>query len=847
MEKLNSTNEVFFEVDSRLLFQLGEQLVSKRSIALAELVKNSYDADATETIIILENVKNKIGGTITVNDNGTGISPEQFKQTWMRIATMDATTNPYSKRFKRQRAGEKGIGRIACRKLAKELRIMSVTETESRGKVRLSAHFKWSSFLPGSDLNKIPVDINIEPIKSEVSTGTELKLINTTEKWTDRDIKRLNVELTDLFSPSLFKDEFEGQYSSKEDPGFEYKLIAPEFQIEEDSLTGSFLKLAWAKLSGNVDEHGNASYILEIQNPLLNKFVRGFEKEKGYTSLRNTSFEIYLFKYTPYFFRDSNWKLNQAALIGRERGGVKIYADTFRVFGYGGEKDDWLHLEADKTRSITTFSGEVGRIASEDNRPALQLFDYRGLFGYVQFERKSNPSLSISINRQSLEDNESLADLTDFVRTGIDFATVVYSDERLKKEKKDFAEKKVREEEEHRRVEEEKKRAEEKKRRAEEEEKRAEMDRKKAEEIARKKQEVREETERIRYEIERELDELWDKITVFEDKGGALNEVELEQVKDLRCKYQQIRSDLLVAKKKEKEAREEAIIESTKAARSALSELKVKISSFEQIKKAEQSIIEAAKFEIEREKKKYDEAMSILRVLASTGTLIFIFTHEIRSFIADITNLKSKFASAIEKLDERDRRSYDISLKHFESKIEMVDELGNFIGITGGNQSRSELMQFFIKPIVDDVCNPFSYEAEKRGIKIINAVPQYIRTPVMYRSEIAALIINLFTNAVKAVTTSNAREIKFEAGEIENDVIFIRCLDTGKGLKKELWEEVFDPFVAYNEPDINFGAGTGLGLKIVKDIVTGYGGDVKFVDPPQGWNTCIEMRLPLVG
>ena len=65
MEKLNSTNEAFFEVDSRLLFQLGEQLVSSRSIALAELVKNSYDADATEAKIVLENVKNKIGGSIT--------------------------------------------------------------------------------------------------------------------------------------------------------------------------------------------------------------------------------------------------------------------------------------------------------------------------------------------------------------------------------------------------------------------------------------------------------------------------------------------------------------------------------------------------------------------------------------------------------------------------------------------------------------------------------------------------------------------------------------------------------------------------------------------------------------
>ena len=144
--------------------------------------------------------------------------------------------------------------------------------------------------------------------------------------------------------------------------------------------------------------------------------------------------EIYLFKYTPYFFTDSDWKWQQAALIGRERGGVKIYADSFRVFGYGGEKDDWLGIDIDKNRSMATFSGKrPSKLPSADNRPVLQLFDYRGLVGYVQFERESNQNLTISINRESLGDNEALNDLIKFVRTGVDYAPVVYSDERLKR------------------------------------------------------------------------------------------------------------------------------------------------------------------------------------------------------------------------------------------------------------------------------------------------------------------------------------------------------------------------------------------------------------------------------
>ena len=42
---------LFFTIDAALLRELGERLVGKPHIALAELVKNSYDADATEVTI----------------------------------------------------------------------------------------------------------------------------------------------------------------------------------------------------------------------------------------------------------------------------------------------------------------------------------------------------------------------------------------------------------------------------------------------------------------------------------------------------------------------------------------------------------------------------------------------------------------------------------------------------------------------------------------------------------------------------------------------------------------------------------------------------------------------------
>ena len=103
---MSNEQTIFFSVDTRLLNQLGEKLVTKRAVALAELVKNSYDADATHVTIRLLNIT-KPGGTIIVEDNGSGMSLSQFKETWMRIATIDKEQNPISKIYKRESRGKR--------------------------------------------------------------------------------------------------------------------------------------------------------------------------------------------------------------------------------------------------------------------------------------------------------------------------------------------------------------------------------------------------------------------------------------------------------------------------------------------------------------------------------------------------------------------------------------------------------------------------------------------------------------------------------------------------------------------------------------------------------------------
>ncbi len=113
-----------FSVDSALLGELGEKLVSSVHVALTELVKNSYDADATEvSISITTDSDGK--SVVTINDNGLGMTIQDIRSYWMKIGTPNKQSSPSSPKYGRPRTGAKGIGRFCCRRLGTKLRLIT--------------------------------------------------------------------------------------------------------------------------------------------------------------------------------------------------------------------------------------------------------------------------------------------------------------------------------------------------------------------------------------------------------------------------------------------------------------------------------------------------------------------------------------------------------------------------------------------------------------------------------------------------------------------------------------------------------------------------------------------------
>ena len=215
-----------FSVDSQLVGELGERLVTRNHVALAELVKNAYDADASSISIEFCDVTDETSGTvvstIVLRDDGHGMRFADVDAYWMRIATSNKARDPSSPRFGRSKTGNKGIGRFACQRLAKELVLTTVAETGSRYE-RTTVNFDWADFAAGTTLTGIPCDYRTETVAS-AATGTTLELIGLKDTWLQRDFNTLRRSISWLtMAREVSRPGFEP------DPGFSIELRAGTF------------------------------------------------------------------------------------------------------------------------------------------------------------------------------------------------------------------------------------------------------------------------------------------------------------------------------------------------------------------------------------------------------------------------------------------------------------------------------------------------------------------------------------------------------------------------------------------------------------------------------------------
>ena len=250
---------------------------------------------------------------------------------------------------------------------------------------------------------------------------------------------------------------------------------------------------------------------------------------------------------------------------------------------------------------------------------------------------------------------------------------------------------------------------------------------------------------------------------------------------------------------------------------------------------------------LQRKQDEFLDELGMLRVLASLGIVIGEFTHEIRNTLTAAL----LHASSLMHEAQMPALARETATK-LESNIDRINSYARYFDRAVRENAQRELAPKELGEAVLDFVRAMKPSAERRDVEIEATVQGYdLYTCSMHGSELGSLLFNFYSNALKAIgrTKKSPGRILIRCGQ-EGKMLFLEFADDGDGVPDGLHERIFNAFFTTStsgnmlDDDLQ---GSGIGLKIVRDVATGYGGDVFLVDPPGGYVTCFRVELPASG
>nr|WP_315489933.1 sensor histidine kinase [uncultured Rhodoferax sp.] len=455
-----------FKVESALLEELGERLVSSPEVALIELVKNSYDADATVCRVKFSSQE------IVVQDDGNGMRVDDFLNLWMVIGTRNKARNGLSQKYSRKVSGSKGIGRFAARFLGSKM-VLKTIAIDSGKKRELLATFDWDLVEGYGDLQSVTVPYTVKDVGPGTVTGTTLT-ISRLRSAIDLDAsKTVYSKLLGLVNPIVgfekppFAPNGADPKKLEADPGFTPYVGEKDAESDDDSIESPAEKILSAYVA--------RARIEILPSGVVTVDVTWDKGQKSVYSLESSLQNLYGVKSigTPAlidirYFPLRGGVMTSLGVNGKvarswltDNCGVRVVDNGFRITPYGDPDDDWLKQSSDKAKSARTewrsipmveqFSIADKALSPRDN-PMLYLPGNNQAFGLVSLAtagaKKSQQSkskvkstvepdqvLTPSMDRQGFVNNKAFQVLRDLSRFGIEL--IAYFDHKQVREEQD--------------------------------------------------------------------------------------------------------------------------------------------------------------------------------------------------------------------------------------------------------------------------------------------------------------------------------------------------------------------------------------------------------------------------
>lgn len=414
---------VKFQADSALLRELGELLVGQAHIALAELVKNAYDADATRCHITIGRDE------IAVLDNGHGMTRQEFLQHWMTIGTRHKLETATSRRFKRQLTGSKGVGRLAAQFLAHRIEITTVPAASPDP--QLVAKVDWDDAIEKGRLTEAQAHyrtvLRTARFPKKRSHGTRILLKGLKQSWAEDEIRDLGRQIWMIQSPMAEYGRIAGRKKDAPDD-FRVDLRSPVGGLEDTfhSQMDAALENYTARITGELTRNGStASAHVSVSFRSGEQYSEQFQIAPVVAAAK---WEIRVFNLA--HRQAGGVSVKDARDYFERYGGVLVYDGGFRLPYYGAEQD-WLGIEFDHShrRYRSALLPERLRV----HRALNDLPSQGRLFGVVEIDtgkerraaedsqKKAGDYLKIQVTRDRLVGNGAYEELRDAVRWSLDY------------------------------------------------------------------------------------------------------------------------------------------------------------------------------------------------------------------------------------------------------------------------------------------------------------------------------------------------------------------------------------------------------------------------------------------
>lgn len=407
-----------FKPKAQLLLQLGEQLIKSESVAILELIKNSYDADASMVVISMNDIDNPSIGKIEITDNGSGMDFYTVKNIWMEPGNThkkDIVAKSTRSDLGRLPIGEKGIGRFGVHKLGRKIEMI----TRSKNCQEIYVSIDWNAFDNAEYLEDVEVVIEEREPQyfKEDKTGTKLFITDLSTAWTRGMLRKVYRAVTSLSSPFKSINEFRVKFKTNKKDWLEgllsfndikqYALYTGHIEIEGNNITN--LSYNFSPFDSMVGLKAR-NYVLVEPTQLIKEEKTGRQKitkeiDLNTHKIGKISIDLLVFDrdsaITSRFIAD---KLTYGNYLD-DNGGIRVFRDGVRIYDYGEPGNDWLELDS---KRINT----PGKFLSNNL-----------VLGAVQLERETSTDLKEKANREGFIENEAFVDFKDAVAYAINLFT----------------------------------------------------------------------------------------------------------------------------------------------------------------------------------------------------------------------------------------------------------------------------------------------------------------------------------------------------------------------------------------------------------------------------------------